>query len=108
MSELAHKVDSTKPRLDLLATSMLTGAASVMTHALKSGKYEANNWRKGLPWSTAYSALQRHLTDFNEGHDIDHDSGLPALWHAACDLMFLIEFQAKGTGVDDRYKGPQK
>ncbi|RXV58552.1 hypothetical protein C6W92_16650 [Roseovarius sp. A46] len=31
---------------------------------------------------------------------------MPHLAHLGCDLVFLIEFQASKSGLDDRYKRP--
>jgi hypothetical protein len=103
----ADKRDRSKPRLGLVPASLVYAVATIMGDAVKSGKYEAHNWRKGMAWSTAYDSLQRHLQDWNDGLETDKDSGKSPLWHAACDLAFLIEYQQKGLGTDDRYKEPK-
>lgn len=72
-------------------------------------KYAANNWRKGMNISEAYSALQRHLLVWNEGEDIDPDSGLNHLDHVAANLAFLTEYIAHSelyAGFDNRFKRP--
>jgi hypothetical protein len=46
----------------------------------------------------------RHVFAFARGEDIDPDSGLPHLDHAACCILFLSSYQKTGTGNDDRYK----
>jgi len=103
----ADKKDKNKPRLGLVPSSLIWAVAEIMTDAVRSGKYEAHNWRKGMPWSTAYDALQRHLTDWNESKTLDKDSGKSHLWHAACELAFLIEYEQREVGRDDRYKPEQ-
>ena len=103
----ADKKDRSKPKLGLVPSSLIWAVAEVLSHAVHIGKYKAHNWRRGQSWTEAYSALQRHLTDWNEGRERDADSGLPTLWHAACDLAFLIEYEKKGVGTDDRYKPGQ-
>lgn len=85
---------------------MVHGVAEVMTHSALTGKYPRENWRKGLPWHEVYDKVQRHLTDWWDRKSKDPETGLSALKHAACDLMFLIEYEEKGIGNDDRFKDP--
>lgn len=113
-----------KTRLGLVSRSMIWGIGYILTKGAR--KYGDNNWRKGMPWSAVYDALQRHLTDWWEGKNIDQDlencepckakvldrnlecpdhSWKSHLWHAGCELMFLIEYEQKGIGLDDRYIG---
>ena len=97
------KFDEGKPQLGLISTAFLWAIAKVMTHGRQ--KYGANNWREGLDWHRPYDALQRHLTVWWDGEDIDQDSGYSHLWLASCELMFLVEYENKKRGNDDRYKG---
>jgi len=106
-----EKADRTKPRLGLVSTvfiwaiaRVLTKAATKVDPATGKPKYGENSWRAGLEWSVPYNALQRHLTAWWDGEDNDPDSGDSHLWHAAAELMFLIEFAIKGVGKDDRYR----
>lgn len=96
------KHDQGKPRLGLIATKFLWGLARVLTFG--AIKYEAHNWRKGFAYSRLYDALQRHLTAWNDGEDLDPESGLNHLDHAACELMFLREMVEARPDLDDRYK----
>lgn len=36
-------------------------------------------------------AAERHLDALKEGEEFAEDSGLPHIWHALCDIMFVIE-----------------
>mgnify|MGYP001558282212 CR=1 FL=1 len=63
------------------------------------------NWEAGFDWSRPYDALQRHLTAWWEGEDLDPESGLSHLAHCGCCLLFLLAFQLRRTGRDDRSKG---
>lgn len=96
------KFDEGKPRLGLVSTVFVWAIAEIMTFGAK--KYGANNWRKGMDWSRPYDALQRHLTKWWDGEDIDPESGKSHLWHASCELMFLVEYELKGLGRDDRWR----
>ena len=48
--------------------------------------------------------MRRHMTAWWAGEDNDADTGMPHTWHAACCLAFLISYQARGIGTDDRNK----
>jgi hypothetical protein len=67
-------------------------------------KYAEHNWRAGFAWSRPLSAAMRHITAFNAGEDKDPESGLSHLAHAACCIMFLLEFEKTHPHLDDRYK----
>jgi hypothetical protein len=98
------KHDESKRRMDLVPTSLVSSVARILEFGAR--KYGDNNWRKGLKWSRVYAALQRHLADFWEGNDLDSESGLPHLYHAACNIAFLIEFYDKRKDLDDRFHKP--
>ena len=72
--------------------------------AFGAEKYAEHNWRKGFVWSRPLSAAMRHITAFNAGEDKDPESGLSHLAHAACCIMFLLEFEKTRKELDDRYK----
>jgi hypothetical protein len=67
-------------------------------------KYAEHNWRKGFAWSRPLAAAMRHILAFNAGEDKDPESGLSHLAHAACCIMFLLEFEKTHRELDDRYK----
>lgn len=96
------KFDGEKSRMELLPTSALVAIADVLTFGAK--KYDAHNWRGGFDWSRLVGAAYRHLSAFNDGEDIDAESGLPHLAHLGCCVVFLLEHQLRGIGNDDRYK----
>jgi hypothetical protein len=90
--------------MELLPTAPLRAISEVLTFGAK--KYAAHNWRGGLEYSRLIGAAYRHLSAFNDGEDKDPESGLSHLAHLGCCVMFLLEQEAKGTGQDDRYRGP--
>lgn len=81
------KLDQGKPRMDLLDPSFTIGVAKVLTFG--AGKYEANNWRKGIEFSRLISAIHRHLAAIQQGEFIDPESGEPHVYHIGCNIMFL-------------------
>lgn len=98
----ALKFDDDKLPLHLLSTEAMNQTAAV----LKFGaiKYAEHNWRKGFAWSRPLAAAMRHITAFNAGENTDPESGLSHLAHAACCIMFLLEFEKTHPNLDDRYK----
>lgn len=96
------KNDQGKPPLHLLDPEFLIGTAAVLDFGQR--KYSAWNWARGtFAWSRLYSALLRHLLAFWSGEEIDSESGLPHLDHAACCLMFLRRYASDALGTDDRH-----
>jgi hypothetical protein len=96
------KFDSGKPELALLSPIFLEEVSRVLTYG--KHKYAEHNWRKGLIWSRPLGAALRHIFSWMGGEDLDPETGISHLAHAACNLMFLIEFQKTNNGADDRYK----
>jgi len=99
------KNDQGKPQLSLVTKTLIWGIAQVMTFG--AVKYGRDNWRKGMDWNRPYDALLRHLTAWWDGEGTDSETGLSHLLHAACELMFLIEYEAMGTGHDNRLLKPR-
>ena len=98
----AVKHDQDKLPLHLLSTEALNQTAAVLKFGAE--KYAEHNWRKGFAWSRPLAAAMRHITAFNNGEDRDPESGLSHLAHAACCIMFLLEFEKTHPHLDDRYK----
>jgi hypothetical protein len=102
----ALKFDDGKPGMNLLSREALEQIALVMDFGKQ--KYDAHNWRKGFQWSRPLSAAIRHIMAFNDGEDKDPESGLSHLAHAACCIMFLLEFEKTHKDLDDRWKPAEK
>ena len=94
------KSDEGKPRFDLIPPEFLWGMAEVLQFGAK--KYDANNWANGADWGRYYGALQRHLNMWWAGEDYDAETNVSHLSHAACCLAFLVAYQNRGLGRDDR------
>jgi hypothetical protein len=98
----ALKYDDGKMPLNLLSAEALLQTAAVLKFG--ADKYHAHNWRDGFAWSRPLAAAMRHIMAFNDGEDRDPESGLSHLAHAACCIMFLLEFEKTHPELDDRYK----
>jgi hypothetical protein len=98
--EPAWKQDGGKARMDLIAPEMLVGTANVL--AFGAAKYDARNWEKGMSWGRCFGALMRHMWAWWGGEKADPETGMSHLHHAACCLMFLIAYEERKIGTDDR------
>lgn len=97
----ALKFDTAKPPMSLLPADALVEISKVLAFGAK--KYAPHNWRSGFDWSRLIDASMRHVNAFSDGQDIDPESGLSHLAHAACCLLFLITHEQQGLGHDDRW-----
>ena len=98
----ALKFDTDKLPVNLLSSEALLQTAAVLKFG--ADKYHAHNWRDGFAWSRPLAAAMRHIMAYNDGEDKDPESGLSHLAHAACCIMFLLEFEKTHPELDDRYK----
>ena len=94
------KYDGDKIRMELLPPEFLHATADILTFGAK--KYADRNWEKGMAWSRVFGALQRHLWSWWKGEHVDPETGKSHLWHACCCLAFLVTYEARGIGKDDR------
>ena len=95
-----NKYDDGKPAMDLLPPELLTAVADVLQYGAQ--KYEPRNWEKGMRWGRVFAALMRHMWAWWAGENIDKETGKSHLHHAACCIAFLIAYEARGVGTDDR------
>jgi len=96
------KYDTSKPKWELLPYDALTEVVKVMTYG--AIKYEPRNWEKGMSWSRVFSSLQRHLSLWFHGEDLDDESEMNHLAHAACCVLYLLAYECRDHGIDDRPK----
>ena len=83
------KHDGGKLRLDLVPPELIEAVGAVMTHGAE--KYGEGSYRNVEP-KRYRAALMRHICKWLKNpHGKDEDSGLPHLWHIACNVAFLIE-----------------
>lgn len=96
------KHDDGKPRWDLLPYDAVEGAIIILTEG--AHEYGERNWEEGMQWSRPYAALQRHITSWWNGESFDKKSGKSHLWHALCELLFLVAYERRGLSktFDDR------
>lgn len=85
------KADGGKIRPTLVPVSLIKAVAAVREYG--TAKYcDPENWRRVEP-QRYKDALYRHWLAYLNGEKVDAESGLPTLWHCACNLAFLIELE---------------
>lgn len=86
------KQDKDKPRLDLVPPAIIEAIGYIRTYGLWKYK-DPDNWKK-VEVERYRAALMRHLCNYlrNPG-GVDEESGLPHLWHMACNIAFLCELE---------------
>lgn len=105
------KFDTNKVRIELVPPELIFAVATILTFGAK--KYEDRNWEKGMSWGRIFGAMMRHMwawwggkgpttENFLFGSN-DEETGHSHLWHAGCCLSFLIAYEERGAGIDDRF-----
>lgn len=104
------KYDTGKVRIELLPGEFIYAVAKILTFGAE--KYDDRNWELGMKWSRVYGALMRHLWAWWQGKgptnenfvfgETDEETGFSHLWHAGACLCFLITYEIRKTGEDDR------
>lgn len=86
------KADNGKPQCRLVPSEVVRDIAKVREYGLK--KYgSAESWQK-VEIERYQDAMYRHLLAYIEKPTgKDEESGLPHLWHIACNVAFLCELQ---------------
>lgn len=101
-----RKFDDDKPRMDLIPPELNLAVAEILKFG--AAKYSDRNWEEGMKWGRVFGAMMRHLWSWWGRSHMDNESGYSHLWHAACCLAFLIAYEQRGIGIDDRYEKPKE
>lgn len=101
-----RKDDTGKVPYELLAPEFLEGVSRVL--AFGASKYSPRNWELGMSWGRVFGALMRHMWAWWRGESKDVETGLSHLLHASCCAMFLVAYEARSIGTDDRSKTEKK
>ena len=90
------KADAGKPRVSLVPMEIVRNIAAVREYGV--AKYgERESWRE-VSAERYVDALGRHALSFLEDpQGLDAESGLPHLWHLACNAAFLCELSKEGN-----------
>lgn len=96
MADQTIKADEGKLQLTLVPREMIRAVAAIRMYG--NAKYPEggpDNWRRVEP-ERYRDALFRHLLAYlDDPTGVDPESGLPHLWHLACNAAFLIELEGE-------------
>lgn len=95
-----RKDDDNKLPYHLLPPELLGATTNVLRFGAR--KYGERNWEKGMAWSRPFAALMRHMWAWWNGEKADPETGMSHLWHASCCIAFLIAYEERKKGLDDR------
>lgn len=108
-----HRADSNpksalgikKPPVHLVSPiSILHEAMAMAEGGMKYGPY---NYREDHVAATVYiAAAMRHILAWSMGEDLTKDSRLHHLAHAKACCGILLDAEANGSMIDDRFKSP--
>ena len=93
------KSDAGKPRLTLVPPKIIWDIAAVRQYGVEVKYPETgmDGWRT-IGVQRIRDALCRHLLAYlATPHGKDPESGLPILWHCACNIAFLCELEGEDT-----------
>ena len=99
-NEAADNYDGGKLRYDLLPADALEELVRVYTTGAE--KYAERNWEKGMAWCRAFGSLMRHAWAWMRGEDLDPETGIHHMAHAAFRCLQLVSYAKRGVGEDDR------
>lgn len=86
------KSDAGKPRPTLVPVSLIMAVTAIREYGCK--KYHSpDNWRKVDKKRYRDAAYRHWLRYIADPQGVDDESGLPHLWHVACNIAFLIELE---------------
>lgn len=103
----AVKFDTGKPPITMVSREVIEGMARVRAFGAK--KYSRDNWKNGFTYTRSLDAAFRHLLAFNDGEDLDPESGESHLYHAMCSIEHVAFTKENlDESFDDRFKKKAK
>ena len=95
MNDQEAKQDKGKLQLTLVPRGIIRAIAHVRMFG--TGKYgDPENWKRVETQRYKDAAFRHFLAYLDDPFSIDEESGLPHLWHLACNIAFLIELGGNG------------
>ena len=109
MNDQSAKSDSGKLELTLVPPELVEAVAVVRMYG--NAKYPEggkDNWKK-VEKERYRNALYRHLLAYlREACGSDYESNLPHLYHAACNIAFLLDLERADGTIPDAQTALQK
>ena len=88
------KADAGKPRLTLVPRRIIWVIARIREYGNRKYK-DPDNWRQVEPQRYRDAAYRHFMAYLDDPHGVDEESGLPHLWHLACNVAFLCEMEVE-------------
>lgn len=98
------KSDAGKPQLSLVPRRIIFDIARIREYG--NNKYPEggkDNWKQVEPERYQDAAFRHFLSYLDDPYGVDSESGLPHLWHLACNIAFLCELE--DSHIKDTTKG---
>lgn len=92
---MSHKDIVGKPRLGLIPYKALAEIAGIREYGIK--KYGDDTGWKTVNKEEYLHAALRHINKYFSGKEIDEESGLKHISHAACSLVLALGLETKIT-----------
>ena len=92
MSDQSVKADAGKPRLSLVPRAIIWDIAAIREYGNKK-YHDPENWRQVEAQRYRDAAYRHFLRYLDDPDGMDEESGLPHLWHLACNIAFLCEME---------------
>lgn len=91
------KADAGKLPLTLVPREIIRAIAAIRQYGTE--KYgDPENWRKVSKERYRDAAFRHFLSYLDDPDGVDKESGLPHLWHLACNIAFLCELEGYSNG----------
>ena len=92
MNDQTAKADAGKLPLTMVPRGIIRAIAAVRQYG--NQKYgDPDNWRTVEPQRYRDAAFRHFLAYLDDPGGMDDESGLPHLWHLACNVAFLVEME---------------
>lgn len=86
------KADTGKPKLTLVPRKIIFDIAKIREYG--NAKYgDPNNWKTVEKERYRDAAFRHFMAYLDDPEGVDEESGLPHLWHLACNVAFLCEME---------------
>lgn len=86
------KADAGKPQLTLVPRAIIWAIAKIRMYGNKK-YHDPDKWRT-VEIQRYRDAAYRHWLEYlDDPKSVDKESGLPHLWHLACNISFLCELE---------------
>lgn len=99
------KADAGKPRLSLVPSEIIWAIAAIREYGCrKYGEHGMMHWKEVEKERYRDAAYRHWLRYLENPSGVDPESGLPHLWHLACNIAFLCELEKENWGdlIDKR------